>query len=352
MINGTGNLHELVRALPKIELHRHLEGSVRLSTLVEIAQQYGIEMPEYDIETLRPFVQMMPGEPKTWQNFLAKFPTLRQFYRSPEIIRRIAREAVIDAALDNVKYLELRFTPKALCSVSQCDMYEVVGWVCETALQTAAEYNIEVGLIASMNRHENVEIGKLVLQAALDHRENGIVGLDLAGQEAGYSAIPFRPIFRRAKGEGLGVTVHAGEWEGAQNVWDAVGNLSADRVGHGIRALEDPGIVNILIERGIVLEVCPSSNVDSGVVAGLENHPLPKLFQQGILTTINTDDPLVSNIALTDEMVRAVEHMAFTLDDLKQHILRSAQAAFLPEDRKQALVEKFQNWLAVDSPAK
>jgi adenosine deaminase len=348
--NGSSGLLETVRALPKIELHRHLEGSVRLTTLVEIAQQYGIEMPEYDVETLRPFVQMMPTEPRTWQNFLAKFPTLRQFYRSPEIIRRITREAVIDAAEDNVKYMELRFTPKALCSVSQCEMENVVGWVCDTAAETAAEYDIQVRLIVSMNRHESVELGKPVLDYALEFRNRGVVAIDLAGQEAGYSALPFRPVFMRAKAEGLGVTVHAGEWDGAESVWDAVGSLGATRVGHGIRALEDPGIVGILVERGITLEVCPSSNCDSGVVSSLAEHPLPKLHQQGVLTTINTDDPLVSNITLSEEIVRVMSNMGLTLDDMKQHILRAAQAAFLPPSEREALVAKFQQWLAVDNP--
>lgn len=344
MINGS--LVEAVQALPKIELHRHLEGSVRLQTLVEIAQEYGIEMPEYDVETLRPFVQMMPDESRNMQHFLGKFSTLRQFYRSLDIIQKITREAVIDAALDNIKYMELRFTPPALCYITGASFEDVVGLVCQATKEAAKDCGIEVGLIVSMNRHEGVDVGEKVLHAALKHQHNGVVGLDLAGREPGFSANPFRELFQRAKKAGLGITIHAGEWEGAQSVWDAIGNLGASRLGHGIRALEDPGIVSVLVKRGIVLEVCPSSNVDSGVVENLRQHPLPKLYQNDILTTINTDDPLVSNITLSDEIIRVMNEMFFTLDDIKKQTLQAAQSAFLPDSERAALMKKFEQWFA------
>src|SRR5262245_2787778 len=260
--------------MPKIEMHRHLEVSVRLSTLIEIALEYGIEMPEYDVETLRPFVQMMPDEPRNWNHFLGKFQTLRQFYRSPEVIRRVTREVIADAAEDNVKYLELRFTPRALSNIINCSYHEVVSGVCQVAAESAREYDILVRLILSMNRHESVEIGEEVLSAAIDFCNQGVVAVDLAGNEQTFSARPFRSVFERAREAGLGVTIHAGEWGGAENVRDAVEQLGAARVGHGVRLLEDETLLPLLVERGIVLEVCPTSNVQSGVVSGFEAHPL------------------------------------------------------------------------------
>src|SRR5690606_4063243 len=149
----------------------------------------------------------------------------------------------------------------------------VIEWVCDAAKEAAAEYDIEVGLIVSMNRHESVQFGEQVLEAALYNLDKGVVGIDLAGIELGYPATMFRNIFMEARDAGLGVTIHAGEWDGAQSVWDAVGNLGCHRIGHGIRCLEDPGIMSILAERGTILEVCPSSNVDSGVVDSLGMHP-------------------------------------------------------------------------------
>ncbi len=343
------NLLASIHALPKIELHRHLEGSLRLDTMIDIAQEHGMEMPEYDSETLRPFVQMMPGEPRNMQHFMGKFLTLRQYYRSLAVVERITREAIIDAALDNIKYLELRFTPPALCNLTQASYEEVIALVCETAAKTSAEYDIDTRLIVSMNRHEAVEIGERVLEAALPFRNQGVVAVDLAGREPGFSANPFRDIFVRAKAQGLGVTIHAGEWDGPQSVWDAVGNLAADRVGHGIRSVEDLGIIHVLMERGTVLEVCPSSNVDSGVVNDMKAHPLQQLARMDVITTINTDDPLISNITLSEEIHRVMTHMGLTLDEVKSQILNAARAAFLPEAERDQLVVKFTHLLGVNS---
>jgi adenosine deaminase len=334
-----------IKALPKIELHRHLEGSVRLQTLVEIAREFAFEMPEYDAETLRPFVQMMPGEQRDATHFLAKFATLRQFYRSPEVIQRIAREVVEDAAADNILYLEMRFTPRALSSIVNVHPGEVIGWVCGAGNEEATRLGIQVRYIVSVNRHESVEFADQVLRAALDHRLHGVVAVDLAGQEIGYPCAPFANSFRHARENGLAVTIHAGEWQGAESVRDAIDTLGATRIGHGIRSIEDKALIQEMINQGIVLEVCPSSNVDSGVIAGLEHHPLPKLSELGVLTTINTDDPLISNITLTDEMLRAVQHMNFTLDDLKALVMRAAEAAFLPITEQAQLVAQFRSQL-------
>lgn len=337
--------HAAVEALPKIELHRHLEGSVRLQTLVEIADEAGVQMPDYDVETLRPFVQMMPDEPRTSANFLNKFRTIRQFFRTPAIISRVAREVVADAAADNIKYMELRFTPAALCSMSKCSADEVVSLVCDAVQAACDEYDIEVKLIASMNRHESVQIGEVVTDAALRHRDRGIVALDIAGNEAQFPAAPFADLFQRARREGLRITVHAGEWGGPLSVWDAVVKLGAERIGHGIRVLEDPAITNMLVTRGIMLEVCPTSNVHSGVVSDLSAHPLTKLAQSGLRVTLNTDDPLVCNITLSDEIHWAMQHLNLSMLDIRELTLMAARTVFLPDDERDALVRRFEGWL-------
>lgn len=343
-------LYQTVKALPKVELHRHLEGAVRLETLVEIARVHAFEMPEYEAEALRPFVQMMPDEQKDSTHFLAKFATLRQFFRSPEVIYRIAGEAVHDAADDQIHYMELRFTPRALSTVTGATPHEVVELVCAAVNEASRERGIEVRLIASMNRHESVSFGEQVLNAALANCHRGVVAIDLAGREEGFPASLFLPLFRDALESGLGITIHAGEWEGAQSVWDAIGNIGAKRVGHGIRALEDPGVLEIMLARGVILEVCPTSNVDSGVVDRLENHPLPWLTEQGLLTTINTDDPLISNITLTDELYRSITAMGLTLHDVKQATLRALQGSFLPDDDKARLLAQYRAWLYPNEP--
>ncbi len=327
-------------ALPKIELHRHLEGSVRLNTLVDIALEHGMELN--DENSLRPFVQMMPNETRDSQRFLSKFLTLRQFYRTEEIITRIAGEVVEDAALDNIRYLELRFTPKALCNFIGTPMPRMVGLVCEAGNDMAKKYNIQVRYIISMNRHESTELGENALNAALQHTDKGVVGIDLAGDEAHHSALPFRDIFLRAKAAGLFVTVHAGEWAGANSIWDAIGNLRADRVGHGINLLSDPAMMRMVIDRGIALEICPTSNYLSGIVSKLEDHPITELTRQGVMTTLNTDDPAICAVTMSQEVAQACQYLHITLDEIRGYMLRAAQNAFLPRSERVDLVRYFQ----------
>jgi adenosine deaminase len=334
-----------IRAMPKIDLHRHLEGSLRLETLLAIALEHDITLPSFDVEELRPHVQMIPSDPRTMERFLSKFRVLRQFYRSERIIKRVTYEVISDAAADNVKYMELRFTPQALNNLMQCRYVDVIGWVCEAVEEASRHLDIQVRLILSMNRHEAVEIGEQVLEAALRHPDCGIVGLDLAGQEAGHSGLPFRKLFAKAKDAGFGVTIHAGEWAGAENVREAVEVLGADRVGHGIRLIEDPELMELLQARGTVLEICPTSNVQSGAVADFDQHPLHDLFRQGVKTTINTDDPLICNVTMSEEISQVMRTMPMSMEDVRQHILTAANAAFLPPTERAALVKQYRAWL-------
>lgn len=341
-----------VRSMPKIELHRHLEGSLRLETLVEIGEAAGIDMPDYDVESLRPFVQMMPDEERSAKHFLSKFNTLRQFYRSIDIIERITYEIVEDAALDNVKYMELRFTPKALCNITDLDLEKIVPFVCDVANAAADEFGIMVRHIVSMNRHEPVELGESVLRAALNNRDKGVVGIDLAGDEANFSGLEFRSLFQRAKSAGLGITVHAGEWGGVESIWNAIGNLGADRVGHGVAVIEDPAMTQVLVDRGIALEVCPTSNYLSGVVDSMEAHPIKDLTQRNVLTTINTDDPLICNVDLSQEIAATMLAQNISLDEMKHYQIRAARAAFLDGSEREDLVRQFQGYMeSVEVPS-
>ncbi|MGB7340468.1 MAG: adenosine deaminase [Phototrophicaceae bacterium] len=335
-----------IQSMPKIELHRHLEGSLRLQTLVEIGEAVGIEMPEYDVEAIRPFVQMMPDEQRSAKHFLSKFMTLRQFYRSVEIIERITYEIVEDAANDNIKYMELRFTPKALCNITQLKLEEVVPLVCNIGNIAAKDFGIEIRYIVSMNRHEPVELGEHVLRAGLDNRHKGVVGIDLAGDEANFPGLEFRPLFKRAKAAGLGITIHAGEWGGIESIWNAIGNLGADRVGHGVALLDDPAMLQVVIDRGIALEVCPTSNYLSGVVDTMADHPIHQLTRQNVITTINTDDPLICNVTLSEEIAATMSALNLSLDDMKQYQLRAARSAFLDTDERNDLVRMFQGYMA------
>src|SRR5512140_3750778 len=232
------------RLLPKVELHRHLEGSLRLKTMVEVAEQHGIAIPA-DVLRLSNLVQMQDEEGFSFKAFLAKFDTLRLFYRSPEIIHRITREAVEDAARDNVRYMELRFTPVALSRAERFPLHDVMDWVLAGAHEAAADFGVVVRLIASVNRHESPELAEQVAWLAAEHQTDGMVGIDLAGNEAEFKAEPFYGIFREARQAGLHVTVHAGEWGPAANVREAIEELGAERIGHGVRVLEDEAVADL-----------------------------------------------------------------------------------------------------------
>jgi adenosine deaminase len=340
------NLRAALQALPKIELHRHLEGALRLTTLLEVARRYELDLPLDSPESLRPLVQVTNDQPG-FRNFLDKFNVLRRFYQAPEVIQRLAYEVVDDAAHDNIRYLELRFTPYALASTRGYALSEVFDWVIE-AVQAAVRDHpaLRVGLIASVNRHESLEIAEQVTRLAIERRAQGIVGLDLAGDEVNYTAEPFRPLFRAACEAGLGVVAHAGEWTGAETVRDAILNLGVQRVGHGVRVLEDPDVVALALERGTVFEVCLTSNVQTGVVPRLADHPLGAMQAAGLRVTINTDDPSVSASNLTDEYALAAEHLGFTLAGLQQSLLTAAASTFLPPAERAALVARFEKELA------
>ncbi len=226
-------------------------------------------------------MQVQKSEPSTYQNFLAKFSTLRLFYRSPEVIYRVTREAVEDAAKDNIRYLELRFTPAALSRAERFQLGDVMDWVCESTQKAAHEFGLRVGLIVSVNRHESVELAEQVARLAVARRERGLVGLDLAGNEAEFPARPFAGIFREAQQSGLKLTIHAGEWGGAANVRDAFEIFNADRIGHGVRVVEDASIMALARERGAAFEVCVTSNYQTGVTPASTKHPLMKMLQEG-----------------------------------------------------------------------
>ncbi len=339
-------LRKLLHRLPKAELHRHLEGSLRLDTLLEVASNSDVGLSVADVETLRPLVQVA-GDPPGFKGFLGKFGVLRRFYRSPEIIYRMAYEAVEDAAADNIKYLELRFTPSALASTMRFSLEEVSDWVCQAVADAQRDFDITVRLIVSMNRHELPELGDRLVKIALDRRDRGVVGLDLAGDEVNFSARPFGPVFFRAKEAGLGITVHAGEWKGAENVYDAIVHIGADRLGHGVRVIEDSGVIRLAMDRGTVFEVCITSNLQTGVVASVRQHPLLDMYYLGLRTTINTDDPSVSGITLTDEMVLAVTELGFSIEDIRRQILNAVEAAFLPDDEKSELIMRFKEALGI-----
>lgn len=348
VIDRDSPIWRTLAAWPKIELHRHLEGAIRLTTLIDVAREYDIPLPAAHADALRPYVQITDSDEASAEVFLSKFDVLRRFYTSMEIIRRITIEAIEDAARDNVTYMELRFTPHALTRQNNDSYRSAILTVCEATAEAARAHTIDVRLIVSVNRHESVTIAHRVLDAVLALNRPEVVALDLAGQEFGHNARPFRAVFLRAQEAGLHTTVHAGEWDSAGSVREAIEVLGAERLGHGVRAVEDSRVVQLVRERGVTLEVCPTSNLQSGVVKDLRHHPLIDLTYLNTRTTINTDDPALSNICLTDELALAHVGLGLPLETLKTCIINAASAAFLSDDARRTLIERLRRALDVD----
>ena len=336
MPDTSTDLRRQLAVLPKVDLHRHLEGSLRLETMLELVKRERLDLPQEEA-ALRTLIQVQSHDPHTSANFLAKFGYVRKFFTSPEVIRRVTIEAIADAAAEKVCYLELHFTPVALAEAGGFPLTEVVDWVIEAASLAKLEYALQLGLIASVNRQEAVGLAEKVAQIAIDRMDRGIVGLSLAGDEASYSAEPFEPVFAAAQEAGLGITIHAGEWHGAEKVRYALEEMGATRIGHGLRVIEDPQVVALARDRRAVFEVCLTSNVQSGVVPSISDHPLPQMVQAGLRVTLNTDDPGISNICLSTEYALAVEELGFSMVSLTGFILTAVQASFLPQREKTAL---------------
>lgn len=342
------DLRSTIFHMPKIDLHRHLEGSLRLTTLADIAHQHGVDLPSMSPDELRPLVQVVDDTPD-FHGFLAKFKLLRRFYSSREAVERIAYEAVADAAADNVRYLELRFNPVALALNQGFSFEDVADWVVQATKRGQTEHKIQVRLIVQIGRHEP-QYARQLAQIAVDRRQDGIVGLDLAGDEINFPIAKFVDVFQWAKNQGMHITVHAAEAGPPGNAREAVEQLGAERIGHGVRAREDISVMDFLSRNKVTLEICPTSNMQTGIIPKLSQQPLFPFFKLGIPVTVNTDDPSISNTTLTDEYLVAMSGAGVPFRALCRMVLYAADAAFLPENEKKQLIIWFHEAIKIFMP--
>lgn len=337
---------ELIKLMPKIDLHRHLEGSIRFKTLTELSKDLGLG--EFSERALSSKVQIQPEDDYSLENFLSKFTFLRKFYQSREIIQRITQECIEDAILDNIRYLELRFSPAAITNKNLFKYEDVINWVLESISTSTVDTDLKVRTIVSINRHEPLEMAEKIISASLPFKNHGLVGIDLSGDESNYSADPFVKIFNQVKREGLHITIHAGEWGSAENIRQALLRFQAERIGHGVRILDDPEIVRLASNSANLFEVCVSSNYLSGVVKSIKDHPIRKMMDKGLKISVNTDDPSISGIQLSDEFYILIYQLGFTLSEIHQLLINSIQGSFLEETEMQKLKSEFsilyQHW--------
>lgn len=318
---------------PLVELHRHLDGNVRVATIIDLARRYNLDLPAWTPEELRPYVQVTEPTPGVMA-FIAKFELLRHVMVDYDAIRRIAWENLEDAVNEGIDYIELRFSPYFMAEVHGLDPIGVTEAICDALEEAGDVLPVRAKLIGIISRTYGPEVGWRELEAALRYRERGVVALDLAGDEANFPGELFVQHFRKAREAGLHTIAHAGEAAGAESVRQAVLELHAERIGHAVRAIDDPATMDLLAERDIPIESCPTSNVQTSTVPSYQAHPLPTFLRRGLLITLNTDDPSISGIDLAHEYRVVQEEMGLSEADLRKLQENAVRAAFLtPEER-------------------
>lgn len=333
-------LRSFLHDIPKVDLHRHLEGSIEPETLISIAKRKGIKLPSYDPAELKPYLQVTDQD-KTLLDFIKKFETIGKAFTDKEAIEEITYEAANDASKDNVKYVEFRFSPVYMASQYGLKEKDVINGVLDGVKKAKENFDIDIKLIMIAERQMGHEHAEHVSKLAQEYMDQGVVGLDLANDEFNYPPGPYAEVFRKAKEAGLHITVHAGEAGGADNVRVSVEDLKADRIGHGVRTEQDPKVEQMIKEKGIPLEMCPTSNVQTGATESLEKHPFKRYYEQDIPVTINTDDPGVSDITLTDDYQKMVNQFGFSIDDVEKFVMNGIDAAFLPKEEREAMRAKY-----------
>ena len=317
---------------PLIDLHRHLDGSVRLETILDLGRRHGIPLPGGTLDELRPHVVVTSPQPGLVE-FLAKFRWMTAVLADYDACRRVARENVEDARREGIRYIELRFSPLFMADAHNLDPARVTAAVIEGVREGEAATGVKANLIGILTRTYGPVRARRELRALLDHRKE-ITALDLAGDEGNWPAELFLEHFREGRDAGWQVTVHAGEAAGAQSIVTAVEQLGATRIGHAVRAVEDPAVMDLLRDRRIGIEANLTSNVQTSTVPDYASHPLKKFLEAGLLATINTDDPGISGIDLPHELDTAAPAAGLDEAQIAQALENAWEIAFLAPEEK------------------
>jgi adenosine deaminase len=318
--------------LPLIDLHRHLDGSVRLQTILELGRQHNLPLPAWDLEGLRPYVQVSGPQPGIMA-FINKFEWMTGVLVDYDACRRITYENVQDAQREGIDYIELRFSPWFMAEAHGLDPAGVVEAVLAGAEEGRREFNLPVNLIGILSRTYGPEIAWKELAALLGQGQH-IAGLDLAGDEVHFPGGLFVEHLRQARDAGWHITVHAGEAAGPESIWQALQHLGAERIGHAVTATQDPALLDYLAVHGIGIESSLTSNVQTSTVADYPSHPLRQFLEKGLLATINTDDPGISAIDLKHEFEVAAPAAGLTVQQIRQAQANALTVAFLSENEK------------------
>ena len=315
-------------SLPLTDLHRHLEGSLRLSTVSEISQEHQLPLPAWDLSGLQKAVWI--DQPATdIVTIFPKFDLMRQIFVDEDTIRRVTVECLEDAAREGLDYVELRFSPYFMAELHQLSPLSVTAAVCEAWQESRRSLTIDSRLIVILSRTYGPDNCAVELDCALVNRDRGVVGVDLAGDEMRWPAKLFEGLFQKAHHVGLKATAHAGEFAGVESIRETIAKLKPQRLGHAVRAVDDPALMDEIARLGIAVECCPTSNYLTATIADMHDHPLPLFLKHGICATLNTDDPsLMGGLTIQEEYRHAAEDMGLSPQQLETIQANGMKAAF------------------------
>jgi adenosine deaminase len=337
---------EELKALPKTDLHCHLDGSLRVSTLIELAAKREVTLPSDDEDGLLDWITR--GARKgSLAAYLEAFDTTLSVMQDPEDISRIATELCEDAWEDGVWYLEVRFSP-ILHQKRGLSLVKVMNAVLDGLKEGERRTGIQTGVIVCGIRSIDATTSLRLAELSISYKGHGMVGFDLAGQEDSYPARDHADAFYLIRRNNIPCTVHAGEAWGPASIRQALHDLNAHRIGHGTRLVEDGDLLNYVNDHRIPLECCITSNVHVGAVESLEQHPIKFYFDQGLRVTINTDNRLISDTTVTDELAVAQQYLGFSKSEIDDLIIMGFKSAFLPYRERRQLLTKVLN--ALDQP--
>lgn len=336
-----GLLRQLVEAMPKAELHLHLDGSLRVETALELARTRGIDAPRTYAAMFGALVA--PARTASQAELLERFDLPIALMQDAAALERIACELVEAKAAEHVRYVEIRWGP-ALHTLGGLSLADGIAAVCRGSNAAAERTGVVVRLIATALRSHDPTLNLALAETAVRFHDRGLVGWDLAGPEERFpDPLTFRRAFDAARAGGLRITLHAGEWGGAPQVRRALA-LEPERIAHGPGAADDPALIAELIARGVTLDLCPTSNVQAGIAASIAAHPLARLHRAGVSVTLSTDSRTVSDITLSEEYARAVEQNGLTLPELWDIDRRGLRVAFAEEAVLAPLRNEFEAW--------
>lgn len=327
--------------LPLIDLHRHLDGNIRATTIWELAQKNNISLPTNNFNAFIPHVQIMDSEPDLLA-FLKKLDWGVNVLSSLDDCKRIAFENVEDVFNAGIHYAELRFSPYYMSMAYQLPIADVVAAVIDGVKQGMEKYPVQIKLIGIISRTFGVEKCQKELDGLLAHK-NDLIGIDLAGDEYNYPGELFTEHFKQVSHADLHVTIHAGEAAGPKSVWQAINELHAERIGHGVKSYEDERLLEYMQKNNIAIESCLTSNFQTGTISDLSKHPIKTFLNNGLLVCLNTDDPAVQGIELKGEFELANRVLGFTDAEITQLQKNAVEMAFMSNSERKALLQRVAN---------